>query len=404
MTVTASMLQRLAQQHSAMEQRLRQWAAINSGSTHRKGLDRMCEVLHAAVSELKPDEIKIRKSQPLRSLSVEGHWQEIPIGNTLVARKRLYADHRVLLCGHMDTVYAADHPFQQLTDIDANTLQGPGVTDMKGGLVILLAALQAMEASDVADQLGWDLVINADEELGSTSSNIILHNLAGQHEVGLVFEPSVTPQGVLASQRKGSASYDLIAHGKATHVGRAFAEGRNAIVALTQCALEIAALTRPDLSVTVNIGRIIGGGPVNVVPDHCACQLNIRVIDPDSMEEIDQTVNKIVSEFQEDGIHIECEGGFTRPPKPLTQATQRLLELVASCGQELNIPITWQPTGGCCDGNNLAARGLAVVDTLGARGGNIHSEQEYILLDSLVERAQLTSLVLHHIATQGFTL
>ena len=165
--------------------------------------------------------------------------------------------------------------------------------------------------------------------------------------------------------------------------------------------MKIAALTRDDQAITVNIGRIIGGGPSNVVPDHCACQINIRVTEHAQMEQVTQAVETLVAQYQTDGIEIECKGGFTRPPKIINERTEQLFDLIVDCAKRLDLTIDWKPTGGCCDGNNLAAHGLAVVDTLGARGGNIHSDQEYILLDSLVERAQLTALVLHQLATKG---
>ena len=145
--------------------------------------------------------------------------------------------------------------------------------------------------------------------------------------------------------------------------------------------------------------HIQGGGPVNVVPDLASCRFNVRVTTPDGQRAFEEGLKRLSEEINRiDGISLELHGRFTRPPKPLDAKTLKLLEQVAACGRDLGLSLQWRPTGGACDGNNLAAAGLTTIDSLGVTGGDIHSSDEYTLLDSLAERAKLTALLLMKLA------
>ena len=177
----------------------------------------------------------------------------------------------------MDTVFAADHAFQHYQYVDDNCVNGPGVADMKGGLLVMLTALQALELSPNATNLGWEVLINADEEIGSIGSAPLLHDSALRNHLGLIYEPSM-PDGTLAGARKGSGNFSLLIRGKAAHAGREHHLGRNAIAALATAMTALDNLNQHSDNITVNLGRIVGGGAVNVVPDLAICHFNVRTV------------------------------------------------------------------------------------------------------------------------------
>ena len=146
---------------------------------------------------------------------------------------------------------------------------------------------------------------------------------------------------------------------------------------------------------TFNIGKIDGGGPVNVVPDSTVVRFNVRVSNHDERHQAENEIADVIAAInQRDGITAELHGQFGRAPKPMAGRTKALFEWVRELGHDLDMDISWKATGGCCDGNNLAEAGLPNIDTLGVRGGLIHSDQEFVKLDSLIERAKLSALIL----------
>ncbi|WP_133127834.1 hydrolase [Legionella nagasakiensis] len=383
-----------------MVAQLHQFCEINSGTDNLAGLKTMHQALHSAYIPI-ADEIQSRRMPPMTTINMAGETTTSVFGNALYIQKRPDLKRRILLSGHMDTVYNAQHSFQALTYINENHLNGPGVADMKGGLVVMLHALGAFEKTPFADKLGWDVIINADEETGSAASSILLDEMAPNYQAALVYEPAMTADGLLAKNRKGSGKLTLIATGKAAHAGRAFHEGRNAICYLADAITAIHALNGKKEGVTINIGKIAGGEALNVVPDKAVAKLDIRISQPEDEQWIRDQLDQIINKLQQDDYSLTIHGHFGRPVKRVTSATERLFKRIQHVGKELNLVIDWQDSGGCCDGNNLARHGLPVIDTLGVRGGHIHSTNEYILLDSLVERATLSALLLVDLAQGG---
>lgn len=384
----------------SMVAQLHQFCEINSGTTNLEGLAAMANALHNAYTPL-ADSIQFKKLQPLSTINMSGNATTQQCGDALLISKRPDLKRRILLSGHMDTVYAANNPFQQLTYINDNYVNGPGVADMKGGLIVMLQALSAFEQTDIASQLGWDVVINADEEIGSPASSALFDELAPNYQAALVYEPAMTASGTLAKNRKGSGKLTLVATGKAAHAGRAFDEGRNAICYLAEAVTAIHALNGQRDGVTINIGKIAGGEALNVVPDKAVAQLDIRISLTEDQFWVREELDKIINKMKRADYSLTVHGGFGRPVKRVCHATERLFQRVQNIGKELGLSIDWKDSGGCCDGNNLAHHGLAVLDTLGVRGGNIHSSEEYILLDSLSERAVLSALLLTDLAQGG---
>jgi glutamate carboxypeptidase len=300
----------------------------------------------------------------------------------------------------MDTVFGPDHAFQQTRWLEDGVLNGPGVADMKGGLAIILAALKAVERSPGADRIGYEVVINSDEEVGSLGSAALLAQAARGKRAALTYEPAALPDGTLAGARPGSGNFAIVVHGRSAHAGRNPEDGRNALLAAADLALRLDALKRDGLS--VNPSRIEGGSPSNVVPDLAILRVNLRPQTPDieaaAKREIADAIAAVAALRD---VKIDVSGGFGRPPKPLTPEAEALFGLVKQAGADLGQTIAWQPSGGVCDGNNIAACGVPVVDTMGVRGGKIHSREEYLITDSLGERAALSALTILRLGAEA---
>lgn len=382
---------------AAMLARTERWSALNSGTGNLAGLQRQAEELADAFSTL-PGEIELRDPAPVTAVDAGGNEVELANGRHLVLRVRPEASRRLLLTGHMDTVYPVEHPFQQGRWLNADTYNAPGAADMKGGLAVMLEALLAFERT--APAAGYDVMINSDEETGSLSSAALIAELAQGKAAALTYEPSARPDGALAHSRGGSGNYSLVVVGRSAHAGRNPQDGRNAIVAAAALAISLKAMEHGEL--TVNPARIEGGSANNVVPDLAVLRFNIRPRNAAAAAIFEVDLRRLL-DIVERGheVSIAVHGGVTRPPKPVDAEAQALFDLVQRSGADLGQTIGWQPSGGVCDGNNIAACGVPVVDTMGVRGGAIHSPEEYLIASSLTERAALSALVLHRLATEG---
>lgn len=374
------------------------WAAINSGTTNLAGLKTVAGMLADAFAAL-PGDVTLVDPDPVESVDASGQVSEITRGQHLRVSVRPEAPVRVLLTGHMDTVFPADHPFQSLRWREPGVLNGPGTADMKGGIAVILAALSALEQTSLAERIGYDVLVNSDEETGSHASARLIAELAQGKTAALTYEPAL-PDGTLAGARPGSGNFSIIVHGKAAHAGRNPEDGRNALVAAADLAVRLSAAKAPGLK--VNPSRIDGGGPNNVVPDLAILRVNLRPMTREDMTAATDLIRQTVAVIRRDhDVCCHVHGGFNRPPKPVDEQAEKLFHLVRDCGSELGLAINWRPTGGVCDGNNIAACGIPVVDTMGPRGGAIHSDEEFLIVDSLSERARLSALTLLRIAERG---
>lgn len=381
-----------------MLEQVEHWAAINSGTRNLAGLKTVAAALGDAFSGL-PGTIDLIEAAPVESVAADGVVSQLDHGRHLHLDVRPDAPVRMLFTGHMDTVYPLDHPFQTLTMRDDGTLHGPGVADMKGGLAVMLAALKAVEASPLAARIGYEVVINSDEETGSFSSAALLARAARDKVAALTYEPAL-PDGTLAGARGGTGNFSIIVHGRSAHAGRNPDDGRNAIVAAADLAVRLAGARGAGLA--VNPARIEGGGPNNVVPDFALLRVNFRPATLDDIARAQLLIDTVVAAIAaEHDVRVEVHGSFNRPPKPIDPGAARLFDLVRSAGADLGLSIAWRATGGVCDGNNIAACGVPVVDTMGARGGAIHSPEEFMIVDSLAERAALSAVTILRIAERG---
>ena len=374
------------------------WSAVNSGTGNLHGLKTVAGMLADGFSAL-PGDIRLIPADPVESVTPSGTVQTIVRGDHLHLRVRPDAPVQILMTGHMDTVFADDHSFQTLRWLDDNTLNGPGTADMKGGIALILSALSAFERSALAPRIGYDVLFNSDEETGSHGSARLIAELAQGKSAALTYEPAL-PDGTLAGARPGSGNFSITLHGKAAHAGRNPEDGRNALIAAADLALRLNAAKAAGLK--INPARIDGGGPNNIVPDLAILRVNLRPTAPEDMAIATRLIQSTVAAVErEHDVYGEVHGGFNRPPKPIDERAERLFGLVRDCGAALGLPIAWKSTGGVCDGNNIAACGVPVVDTMGPRGGAIHSDEEFLIVDSLAERAALSALTLMRLASGG---
>ncbi len=391
----------LGECQAAMEEKLLAWAHINSGSHNKAGLKSMRAQLCEAFAVL-PGVISEPQLLPGQYIEPDGSVSNIQYEPAMLLQVRPKADIQIVLTGHYDTVFPKDSHFQTTAHLGHDMLGGPGVADMKGGILVMLEALKAFEASKHGQKIGYSVLLSPDEEIGSPGSAPLLAKLGRKAHIGLTYEPALA-DGSLAGARKGSGNFALIIKGRAAHAGREHHLGRNAVNAMARFSVAMDALNGEREGVTFNMAKIDGGGAVNIVPDLAIGRFNVRMLRTEDQVWIKDRLGELVEATnQEDGIQAELTGGFTRPPKPMAPANALVFDWVKRAGHMLGLDIKWKPSGGVCEGNNLWASGCPNVDTLGVRGGEIHSDREFVILSSLAERAKLSTLILMKIASGDF--
>ena len=386
------LLESLDAQAEALVARTEAWSAINSGSYELPGLALMRTALLEAVAAL-PGEVEEVDLAPSQRVRPDGEVIDLHHGVAIRVRVRPEAPIQVALTGHYDTVFPATHPFQKPWREGAS-LRGPGTADMKGGIAVMLAALQAFEKLPGDKRVGYEVLLSPDEEVGSPASAPLLADLGARAHLGMTYEPALA-DGALVDARKGSGNFSLVLKGRAAHVGRAFADGRSAVIAAAEAALALDALNGQREGVTFNVGAIDGGSAVNVVPDRAVLRFNIRAPDVEGASWGETEARRIAAAAgKRDGVSAQLHGGITRPPKPLTAPQRTMAAWTHAAGAAIGLDLKFQASGGVCEGNNLAAAGCPNIDTLGPCGGGLHSDQEFALMASFAERAKLSFLLL----------
>lgn len=379
----------LPAQTPALVALLESWANINSGSGHLAGLERMRGALRDAFTRAFP------------SAMIEEPVLAGTTARALRVRQRQDATRQILLNGHYDTVYEADSPFQTCSHSNDGTLRGPGVADMKGGIVVMLAALQALEKSSGAPALGWEVLLTPDEETGSHGSAPLFVEAAQRHRFALVFEPA-RPTGDLVQSRKGTGSFTATCHGRSAHAAQVPNPGRNAILALAEFLLAAAKIPDELPGVLVNVGNIRGGGPAtNVVPDFAQSELDVRITRVADREPLLTRLHALAALTNaRDGFRLELSGSFNRPPKECGVAEISAFSAWQQAARDLGQPApNWVHSGGGSDGNLLFAAGLPNLDGVGPLGDHLHSSRECVVISTLASRAQIAALFLHRFAT-----
>ena len=374
---------------------LEHWVNINSGSHNPTGLRLMADALVEHLSDM-PGTLERIALPPFQDLD----GSTVEPGDTLRFRFRPEAPVQVLFSGHMDTVFDEHSPFQRLKMLDGDKANGPGVADMKGGLFIMLEAVTRFLEQDQDGVVGGEILITADEEIGSPASREIILEAGKRAHAGLVFE-SALPGGELVCARKGTGIYQVQAIGKAAHTGRDFKAGRNAVVALSDLMLRCHALNEGIEDTIVNVGRVSGGGPVNVVPDKAEAWINVRASHESTCELIGSALHELLAESRNrwKGVTFSLEGGFSRPPKEESTGDRDLHKIWNTIEGDLGYTVSGKrETGGSSDGNLLGESGLPHLDGIGIRGNHIHSENEYAVLASIPEQVAKTVGFLNHLS------
>jgi glutamate carboxypeptidase len=325
-----------------------------------------------------------------------GAHAERPGPVTAVCGRLVRGRPRILIAGHLDTVHEPLSDFRELTlATDGKTATGPGCVDMKGGLVIAVTALEALEACGL--EASWSFLMNADEETGSYHSEDALRAQARAHDIGLAVEPAL-PGGELAVERMGSGQFLIEARGRSAHVGRAFTEGVSAVTALARAVLAVSDMPRPAEGRILNIGPLRGSAATNVVPDLARAWGNVRYPTRAAAEAIGAELDALAT-VAGAVPSVIVKRSFNRPAKPETAGVRALAAGARTAAEDLGQNLPFASTGGVCDGNILQSAGLPTIDTLGVRGGGLHTPNEWIEIASLVERCQLLAVLIHRLTT-----
>jgi glutamate carboxypeptidase len=379
--------------------RLESFSNLNTHTYNLKNLDVAIDQLQEMFSELEPDEINQFELSPIDSINSNGEAKQLNHGKVLRLRKRQNAETKILLCGHYDTVYPKDHDFQKVT-INGNKMMGPGVLDMKGGLMTMLYALLAYENSDIKSKIGWEVLIVSDEEVGSIASSSYLETSSRNNDIGLLYEPAL-PDGSIVKSRKGVGSYTMVFRGVSAHAGRAFNDGLNAFYGVSDFINWSKNMMEINKDLIINLGKVEGGGPNNVVPDLAIARFNARVSTKKQRTEFEHRLEIFNRRMRKKYPGTELYGKFTSPPKPYSAKAKQIVNGLQECAKQLNMPkIKLVATGGASDGNKLNGFGLPNIDSLGPIGDGMHSRDEYVLIDSIKQRTKLSALYLYNITKE----
>ncbi len=370
------------------------WANTSSYTEDLEGLKKQRELLIHDFEKIS-DLTEIIEMPKAFRINAEGKKEPYPIAPALSFKKRPHAPTRILLGGHMDTVHKNFFAVRRLSD----RLIGPGVADMKGGLVVLLKALQAFERSPFSAHIGWEVFINSDEEIGSPSSGPILKERARLYPISLWYEPALT-NGFLAGRRKGSINVTLVFNGVSGHAGRDFETGKNALLSAARFIYALEERKHPTLN--VNYGEILSGRGHNVIPDKAILKINARSFDLNALDGFLFLLDE-VKEVEEKhyGIQVNVFKESARPPKELPH---ELFKTFQQLGLKLHASIDTKDTGGVSDGNILSAANSQCLDNLGVLGGALHTPDEWMDTESLIPRAKLSLLYLMELGAKHVSL
>lgn len=394
---------RLAARQGELVEQLAELVAIPSGQGHVPGLDLMREKLVARLEAL-------GATTTIEAGDERPHWllgasDAAPPPTAICSRPIEGAGPKILIAGHLDTVHDPEDDFISLTHEADGISRGPGAADMKGGLLVAIAALEALDAEGI--ECHWSYLLNSDEETGTFCSERHLEDAARQHDVGLVIEPAL-PDGSLVVERMGSGQFMIEVDGLGAHVGREFERGISAVKTLAEVMTQVLDLADPANGKIVNIGPLKGGGATNAVPEHAACWGNMRFADPDSQAALAEQFDAIEARWATDELgrtlpddhlpRVTIHRTFNRPAKPQTEGVTAIAMAARAVAEALGGEMPFGKTGGVCDANVLQSVGLPCVDTLGIRGGNLHRRDEYVEIESLWERAALFAILMKRIA------
>lgn len=364
-----------------------------------KELERLVNIDSGSYTKMGVDKIISRYEQIYTGLGFQTEIKRNDeYGNNLLAQRKGELDGSWLFLGHVDTVFpkgtVAKRPFK--VDKQADRAYGPGVCDMQAGLVILKTVIETL--IDLDTELP-DLVVllNGDEEVGSPTSRELIEAAGEDATACFVLEPG-RESGAVVTARKGVGIYELIASGRAVHAGSDHEKGVSAVEELAHKIIAVHELTDYERGITLNVGVIEGGERPNIVADSARAEIDLRITEIEQAEEIEDKLGEIAAEEYLVGAKTLLKGGLNRPPMVKSSESERLFQTFAEVGKTAGIEIEQTTTGGASDGNFVSGLGVPTLDALGAVGGGAHSDQEYIVLSSLSERAKILAAGLAELA------
>lgn len=320
-------------------------------------------------------------------------------GMGLEIRNKPECEHiDVMLIGHMDTVFPIGTAAIRPLSFDETRAYGPGVSDMKSGLLNIIYALRELDKT-VLDKMSICVCMNPDEEIGSLYSEGWLKSVAINARCVLVAE-AARADGSLVKSRKGMARYKLSFHGKAAHAGNDPENGRSAITEMAHWIMAINALTNFESGSTLNVGVVNGGDGSNIVPAYAEAVVDVRFWDNDEYENIDRKIRKLTDTPFVEGVSVKLDREAYKPSMTPNEKTHALMSLIEETGQELDINITWQEVGGGSDANLTSLLGVPTLDGLGPVGAGFHSENEYLELASIAPRIALLKGVITKLSSK----
>jgi len=297
----------------------------------------------------------------------------------------------LLMLAHLDTVHPAGTLERMPWRVRDGRATGPGSIDMKGGVAVALAVMDALSGSRRLPAWPVRLLLTTDEETGSRTSRALIEEQARRHRAVFCLEPAM-PDGALKTWRKGTGLFTLETTGRASHAGNSPEAGVNAIVEMAHQILRLQELARPESGTTISVGIINGGTRTNVVPGRCLAKLDVRVLEPDEPQRLERGLRALRPVLP--GAAIEVRGGWNRPPMRRTPAMAASFERARTLAATIGMDLKESGTGGGSDANFVAALGVPVLDGLGPLGNGAHSDDEYVMVDSLAERAALLAVLL----------
>jgi glutamate carboxypeptidase len=358
---------------------------VDCGSYTPAGVNRVADAVGASLAEL---------GAAVERIPHRPEGRERQLGDLIIGRLS-GSGPRLLLIGHMDTVFepgtAAERPFR----VSGERATGPGVSDMKGGLLAGLHALAALHAIDRRPAVTF--VANPDEEIGSPFSTPHIRRLVADHDAALVLE-CARANGDIVSARKGIADYEVTITGRAAHAGVEPEKGRSAIVEAAREVLALHALNGRWPSVTLNAGVIEGGTRPNVVAAACRLELDVRAASASEFDLAVAEVREIVTHSTLEGVSADLRQAAFHPPMERTAGNARMAELAIAIAGEMGFELHEALTGGASDANTTTAAGLPSLDGLGPIGGDDHSADEWLDLSSVVPRTTLLAALIDRVA------
>ncbi|MFA5906798.1 MAG: M20 family metallopeptidase [Desulfobacula sp.] len=318
----------------------------------------------------------------------------------------LYAEHKkegksfdVMFLGHMDTVFPEGEAAKRPFSIKDGRAFGPGVCDMKGGLLVVLHAVEALKREGVLDSLSICVAFNGDEETGSHASKEWIMETAKKSFRTFVFEPC-RPGYRFVLQRKGGGSLYMTVKGREAHAGADPEKGINAVVELAHQIGRINTLNENDKGTTAQVTVVSGGDKVNIIPALARASIDVRISRQEEKERVENFFKTLGDHALFKDSKISVRGHIDRPPMEPGEATQKLWDLVRSTGKDMGLPMEGISTGGCSDGNYTSFCGTPTIDGMGIVGANSHRPDEYAELDSIDDMVFLTAAVCKTISGQ----